>query len=327
MTGGMRGGVLVIKLGALGDVIQALGPLAAIRRHHDGAAITLLTTAPFADFLGRSPSVDRVWVDPRAPWWRLDAWLALRRKLNAGGFARIYDLQTSARSTRYFGLFARPRPDWSGIAPGCSHPDADPRRDLLHTLERQAGQLRAAGIAAVPPPDLAWVTADATRFDLPASYALLVPGGAAHRPDKRWPAERFAELARALAARGVAPVLLGSAAERGLTRAIAAAAPGSRDLAGQTGLADLVALGRGAALSVGNDTGPMHLLAVAGAPALVLFSAASDPALCAPRGPHVAILRMPALADLTVETVLRQLPGGLDRRATAATSLTDSTRR
>jgi len=308
VTNRSLGRILVIKLGALGDVVQALGPLAAIRRHHTAAEITLLTSARFAGLLGSSPYVDRVWVDPRAPWWRLDALLALRRKLNAGDFARIYDLQTSARSTRYFRLLARPRPQWSGIAAGCSHPDSDPRRDRLHTLERQAGQLRAAGIASVPPPDLSWVAADATRFALPARYAVLVPGGAAHRPDKRWPAEQFSALACALAARGTAPVLLGAAAERKLTGAIAAAAPGSIDLAGQTGLDDLVALGRGAALAVGNDTGPMHLLAVAGAPALVLFSAASDPALCAPRGPQVAILRVPALADLAVETVLRQLP-------------------
>jgi ADP-heptose:LPS heptosyltransferase len=165
----------------------------------------------------------------------------------------------------------------------------------------------------VPPPDLSWLAADAARFALPARTALLVPGGAAHRPDKRWPADRFAALAQTLAARGCTPVLLGTADERKLTRAIAAAAPGTRDLAGQTGLEDLVALGRSAELAVGNDTGPMHLLAVAGAPALVLFSAASDPALCAPRGPHVAILRVPALADLPVETVLRQLPGAQAR--------------
>jgi ADP-heptose:LPS heptosyltransferase len=301
------GRILVIKLGALGDIVQALGPFAAIRRHHADAEITLLTTAPFAGLLARSPYVDRVWTDPRAPWWRLDALLALRRKLNSGRFARIYDLQTSARSSRYFRLLARPRPEWSGIAAGCSHPDSDPRRDRLHTLERQAGQLRAAGISTVPPPDLSWVAADATRFALPARTALLVPGGAAHRPAKRWPAARYAELARALTGRSITPVLLGAAAERDLTQAIAAAAPGTVDLVGRTGLEDLVGLGRGAALAVGNDTGPMHLLAVAGTPATVLFSADSDPALCAPRGPRVAILRVPALANLTVAQVLGQL--------------------
>lgn len=298
--------ILVIKLGALGDVIQALGPLAAIRRHHADAAITLLTTQPFAAFLGASPYADRIAVDPRAPWWRLDALLALRRTLNQG-FARIYDLQTSARSSRYFRLLKRPRPAWSGIAPGCSHPDANPQRDRLHTIERQAGQLHAAGIAEVPPPDLSWITADTTRFGLPPRYALLVPGGAAHRADKRWPAARYADLARALAARGIAPVLLGTAAEGVLTASIAAEAPGAFDLSGHTSLEDLAVLGRAAALAVGNDTGPMHLLAVAGAPALVLFSNASDPALCAPRGPHVDILRVRTLAELPVETVLQRL--------------------
>ncbi len=110
-----------------------------------------------------------------------------------------------------------------------------------------------------------------------------------------------------LLARGLTPVLLGGGTERDLTAAIATAAPGSRDLAGETGLADLVALGRGAALAIGNDTGPMHVLGVAGAPAIVLFSNESDPALCAPRGPQVTVLQRPRLDDLPVESVLERL--------------------
>lgn len=304
----MKPRILVIKLGALGDVIQALGPFAAIRRHHADAEITLLTTLPFAEFLKRSPYFDEVWVDPRASWRRVDAVLALRRRLADGGFARVYDLQTSRRSGRYFTFWPQPRPEWSGIAGGCSHPDPDPDRDHVHTLERQAGQLRGAGIVDVPPPDLAWVSADVARFGLPQRYALLAPGAAAHRPEKRWPAAAFAELARALSARDITPVLLGTAEERPIMRPIAAAAPGARDLSGETSLEDLVALGRGAALAVGNDTGPMHLLAVAGSPALVLFSDASDPALCAPRGSRVEILRAADLAALPVDAVRQRLP-------------------
>ncbi|MBI3512978.1 MAG: hypothetical protein HY060_02790, partial [Proteobacteria bacterium] len=95
--------------------------------------------------------------------------------------------------------------------------------------------------------------------------------------------------------------------------------PEARDLAGETGLEDLVALGRGAALALGNDTGPMHLLAVAGAPALVLFSGASDPALCAPRGPRVAVLREPDLADLPVDVVRERLDALLAQTGTRLT--------
>jgi ADP-heptose:LPS heptosyltransferase len=311
--------ILVIKLGALGDIVQALGPFAAIRRHHADAEITLLTTLPFAEFLRHSPYFDRVWIDPRASWRRIDAVLALRRRLADGGFDRVYDLQTSRRSGRYFLVWPQPRPEWSGIAGGCSHPDPDPERDHRHTLERQAGQLRGAGIADVPPPDLTWVAADTGRFALPRDYALLVPAAAAHRPEKRWPEAHFAALARHLAARGITPVLLGTAEERPIMRTIVAEAPGTRDLSGETGLEDLVALGRGAALSVGNDTGPMHLLTAAGSPAIVLFSDASDPALCAPRGERVMVLRAPSLADLPPTAVLERVPA-LVREPAAAHS-------
>ncbi len=305
--------ILVIKLSALGDIVQALGPMAAIRAQHPGAEITLLTTAPYAEWLGASPYVDRVWIDRRPGPLDLPGWLALRHQLRGGRFTRVYDLQTSSRSSRYRLLFlpgsaAAPVPEWSGIAWGASHPDADPNRDHLHTLDRQAGQLRAAGIAHVPPPTLDWCRADLTRFALPPRYALLVPGGSAHRPEKRWPTAGYAAVAQHLADRGITPLLIGTAAEAETLSALAAAEPRARSLGGQTGFADLAVLARGAVCAVGNDTGPMHLIAAAGCPSVVLFSAASDPALCAPRGPGVTILRRPNLSDLPVETVCAALP-------------------
>ena len=66
-------------------------------------------------------------------------------------------------------------------------------------------------------------------------------------------------------------------------------------------------LARAAAVAIGNDTGPMHLIATAGCPSIVLFSGDSDPALCAPRGPLVDVLRRPDLATLDVDTVLHAM--------------------
>ena len=59
----------------------------------------------------------------------------------------------------------------------------------------------------------------------------------------------------------------------------------------------------GAAGAVGNDTGPMHLIATAGCPSVVLYSLASDPALCAQQGPDVTILRRDTLDELSVDEV------------------------
>jgi ADP-heptose:LPS heptosyltransferase len=56
-------------------------------------------------------------------------------------------------------------------------------------------------------------------------------------------------------------------------------------------------------VAIGNDTGPVHLIAAAGAPTIVLFSSASSPALSAPRG-HVTVFQAPEVKDIAVDTVL-----------------------
>ena len=299
-------------MGALGDIVQAMGSAAAIRAHHSGATIVLLTTRPYAGLMRQAPYFDEVWVDerPRDP---LGLW-RLARRLRRGRFDRVYDLSTRQRSALYFRLMRRPiwsdaGPEWSGIVRGASHrqPDTQERR-RMHTLDREADQLRWAGIPGpIPPPDMSWAVGDVTRFALPPDYVLLLPGAAPHRPEKRWPVPNFVELARRIAAAGLTPVIIGGPAERELGQAIAAAIPEARDLTGRTEFGDIVALGRAARRAVGNDTGPMHLVVVGGAPATVLYSAASDPALTAPRGPDVVILRRDDLADLSVEDVAATL--------------------
>jgi len=300
--------ILVVKLGALGDIVQALGPMAAIRRFHPHAHIVLLTTAPYAAFLEKSPYADEVWTDSKPRKFNLPGLFALRRRLRAAKFARVYDLQTSGRSNFYFKLMGPGvRPDWSGIAPGCSLPHANPARDKMHTVDRQRDQLKMAGIADVPQASLAWAQADLARFKLPDPFVLLVPGGSPGRPAKRWPIAKYAALATELLAHGAVPVVVGGPSEKDLGATIRAAAPRTRDLTGDTSFAEIVALARAASAAIGNDTGPMHLIATADCPSIVLFGAASDPALCAPRGREVAILRRTSLIGLGVDEVMRLL--------------------
>lgn len=302
--------VLVIRLGALGDFVLSLGPMAAIRRHHPKARITLLTTPPFASLGRASPYCDEVWIDERAPWWKPWRRLALARRLRRGRFQRVYDLQTSGRTVRYWRAMGRP--EWSGHAAGASHAHLDPDRDTMHTVERQKAQLRLAGIESVPAADLSWIEADVRRFGVRQPYVLFVPGGSAHRPKKRWPAEKFTALARTFVRLGIEPVLIGGAAEAEVLAEIARHVPEGVNLCGKTSFEEIAVLARGALGAVGNDTGPMHLIAASGAPSLVLFSSQSDPDLCAPRpgaqGGKVTVLRKPDLVALSVSEVQSALP-------------------
>ena len=168
-------------------------------------------------------------------------------------------------------------------------------------------QLAIAGIAATPGPNIAWLDADIDTLRPDGRFALLVPGGSAHRPEKRWPAEQYGAAAVALTSQGIRPVLIGAAAERQVLDVIARACPEAVNLGGRTSFAKIAALARAAAGAIGNDTGPMHLIALAGCPSLVLFSAASEPAQTTPRGPAVKVLQRPILADLSVDDVLGRL--------------------
>lgn len=302
--------VLVIKHSALGDIILALPQLHAIRRHHAGQRLILLTTTPFADLLKKTGYFDEIWLDDRPKLWNLPRMLKLIRRIGGGRFSRIYDLQGSQRTRWYFRLLRLLRnriPEWVGNAKGCSHYIPDPT-EPIHISELRRQQLALAGIADPGLPDLGFLASDVSHFGLPARFALLVPGGAPHRPAKRWPATAFAELAQHLLAQGLTPVLIGRSAERAEIDEIRRLCSAAIDLCDRTSIADLATLGRTAALAIGNDTGPMHVIAAAGCPSLVLYSAESDPRKVSPRGDWVRLLQRPSLEQLALDDVVNALP-------------------
>ncbi|GAN68256.1 glycosyltransferase family 9 protein [Acetobacter orleanensis] len=297
--------ILVIRLGALGDFVQSFGPFQAIRTAHPDAHITLLTTTPFVELARLSPWFDTVECDPRLSWGNLPALLAFRQALR--GYDRVYDLQTSSRTARYYALAGRPK-TWCGHVGRSPLAHANLWRNDMHTRTRQRDQLRRAGIADVPAPDTRWLADLGPHLEGP--YGLIVPGASPHRPAKRWPVRRYAELATRMKDLGLRPVVVGSKAEQPLAAAITQACPQALDLTGRTTLPELAGLAARAQVAVGNDTGPMHLAALMGCRSVVLFSADSNPALTAPLGRaprQVCVLCVRDLATLSVNRVAAAL--------------------
>jgi len=306
--------ILVIKLSALGDFVLACPAFARIRAAHPTARITLLTTPPFEGLARSSPFFDLVQTDGR-PGGPGD-WLRLVVRIRRDRYDRVYDLQNNDRTNLIFQALRPSPPIWSGTAFGCALPHRNRDRMSMHALERQAQQLEDAGIwpdaptrpFSAAPPDISWIlarTPAARSIAAPPSRpnVLLIPGSSAHRPEKRWPAEHYGRLAARLQDAGYDVVIIGAVQESPLARAIQRLAPRARDLTGRTDFAQIATLGARAALAVGNDTGPVHLIAAAGAPTISLFSSASSPTLSAPRG-HVTVFQAPDLADVSVDTVL-----------------------
>jgi heptosyltransferase-1 len=298
--------ILILKPSSLGDVVQALPVLRLLKRHRPDAEIFWWIDADLAPLLAGDPDLAGVvrferrrWVSP-VHWpemWRCVRWLRAQR------FDWVIDLQCLART----GVFA-----WLAnghLLVGLDEPREGARGFYDVIVPRASFHTHAVDwyLAVLPPlgvpvrNDFLWLperpgTAAAVQAKWqpgPARWIALQPG--ARWPNKRWPAESFAELARRLAARyaDVRFAVLGGAQDRPLAETVARAVPGrSLNLAGETSLPELVEWLRRCALLVTNDTGPMHVAAALGKPLVALFGP-TEPRRTGPYGRLDAVLQHP----------------------------------
>lgn len=307
--------ILVIKLGALGDLILSTEAFQAIRAAHPHAHLTLLTRRPFVSLARSMPWFDAILEDPNPKLLQVSRWLAWRRRLRAERFSRVYDLQINDRSNLYHWLLGPDRPEWCGTARGCTHRRHDHRRDPIQAAERLLLFLESVGVPRQGPPETGWLSGDLAELGLPPRYVVLVPGCAPQHPHKRWPAASFAAVANHLASQQIACVAVGTAVDETAIAQIKQAAPQTINLAGQTSIGQLAEMARNALATVGNDTGPVHIAAITGCPTLVLMSGKTDPVRMLPRGSRVSWLRSNDLADLSPDAVIDALSRHLNQHA------------
>lgn len=300
----MKQKILVIKHGALGDFFIALGAFKAIRDFHKGDHLVILTTPAYVQLAKDCGYFDEIIVDSRPKFYNFFKLTRLRAKLLSYSFHRVYDLQNSSRTSWYYKMLGpSKRPEWNGIAPGCSHPQTLPNRRKTHAYPRFKDQLKSAGIEDVMQPDLSWVKADISKFNVKVPYALLAPGSSSTRMIKRWPAENYGELAKILLKGGIMPVILGGRDEKEAVEIILKICPEATNLAEKTSLYEIIELAKQAEGVVGNDTGPLHMASIANCVTIVLWSNASDPAVFAPQGEHVTVIYEERLKNLSVNRV------------------------
>ena len=313
--------ILIIKHGALGDIMQGMDGFASVRAWHKTAHMAVLTTSPYVSLLSASPYFDAVVTDRRAPLWDVVGYLQLRRLLKQGGWTRVYDFQCSRRTAWYFRHFLRQsRCEFVGKAPmtslspkshGISHPIPD--MTGLTTCQRMLETAKLGGCKAVVP-DFAWLY-DKSTLPLPAKpYAVLVAGSSAVKPSKRWPPHHYAKLAEAIwHGHAIRPVLVGTDIDRKVLAEIAHQAPCCLSLVGSTDLFDLARLFRHAQCAVGNDTGPMFIAGRMPPPSLTVMGGDTDPILSAAAGGSAHWLKVDDLRRLSVKRVLGRLAaiGGL----------------
>jgi lipopolysaccharide heptosyltransferase I len=269
--------ILIVRLGALGDIVHTIPAAAAIRRAMPAAQIDWLVEAKHREVLDLVIGVDRILTVPKAT---LRGWSEALRAVRLVRYDAAIDLQGLLKSAvlarasgaaRVIGFSIwhlrekAARPFYSTSAPA----------EGAHVIRHNLRLLRVLGIEDeeihFPIADVASPALDELRRRLEARpFALINPG--AGWPNKRWPADRFGELAAFLReASGLAPIILWGPGEEHLADAVVAASGRTAVAAPPTRVPDLVALSRAAALVISGDTGPLHIATAVGTPTVSLF--------------------------------------------------------
>jgi heptosyltransferase-1 len=317
--------ILIVRLGAMGDILHALPVAAAIRATLPGDTIGWLVEEGWSELLtaqGRKASPSGI--SPQKPVvnnihtvdtrrWRKQFFRPSATTEILGALKRVrklnYDIAIDFQGAIKSGLFARI--GGAGMIAGFDDPRESgarmfygkefPRRgehviDQNHALAMQALEPVLGGrelkLCAprlpIDPMAEAWADAEIARLGI-ASFAIMNPG--AGWGAKQWPPQRFGEVAKALAAHNIKTLVNASAPEAELARTVVEASGGNAFVLRST-IGQLIALTRRARLFIGGDTGPLHLAAALQIPVVALFGP-TDPARTGPYGKKAIALRHP----------------------------------
>jgi heptosyltransferase-1 len=316
--------LLVVRLGAMGDILHALPAASALRQAHPHWAIgwvvdprwRALLAAPEAPDRDPAmqvrgpamPVVDRLHLTPIRDWGdkpfsfsTIRGISALRAELRAGRYDAVLDLQGAIRSAMVGRLAgsrrligeAAPRERaarWLFTESVVTHGEHVIEQDL-----ELAGQVAGDVLSATPPPlpidpaAAAWcdrlLAASGSR-----ALALINPG--AGWGAKRWPVERYALVARGLIARGFRVVVNAGPGEEPMADLIVKEASGAAIPLAMS-LDQLIALTRRVSLCIAGDTGPLHLACALSRPVVGIYGP-TDPGRNGPYGTRFRVLRSPA---------------------------------
>ncbi|MEJ2768656.1 glycosyltransferase family 9 protein [Mycetohabitans sp. B46] len=309
--------ILCIRLDNMGDVLMTTPALRALKGDDGRRHLTLLTSSVGAALDGHLPMVDQVW-GYDAPWVKHpnaspDAApdLAMIEQLAAGRFDAAVIFTVYSQSPLPAAMMC-----WlAGIPLRLAHcrenpyrlltdrvAETEPHQRVRHEVARQLELVRSIGATTTNwQMEFAYSEQDqrslqrrlqatwrrqGAPFAQPGHGRWLVVHPGASAPSRRWPAERFGEVAAQLAPQFDAVAVTGSAAESALVDAVCARA-GKRavPLAGQLTLGEMGALVGAADLLVTNNSGPAHLAAAVSTPVVDLY-ALTNPQHTPWRVPH-----------------------------------------
>lgn len=275
--------ILIIKPSALGDIVHTLPFLAAVRTTFPAAEIHWVVARGLHTFLEGHSMINRLWIMDKERWKQLSRFREIIPEINTFRKALAeerFDVSIDLSGLLRSGLITFA----AGACYKLGFTDSDEGSPFFYTHKVEGGRQihaidRYLKLAALMGCDTSQVSHPMPPYpsdspllsSLPDRFCIIAPS--AGKEANRWPADRFGALAASLP---LPSVVISNKADAGVAETVVAASKGMTiNLAGQTGLKELVTLIARAHFFISNDTGPMHIAAALGIPVFAIFGPAN----------------------------------------------------
>ena len=283
--------ILIIKHGALGDLIQADGVIKSIRDKYKNEKIILLTSKKFSNLMSICPHIDNVIIDKRSFFLNVFAYISLYKQVAKYNFKIVYDLQNSQR-TYFYRKYLFFNLKW--ISTNRKNHKISGLRGLEEMLKENSIDTKNA-----LRPDVKWLSADVKNLlkvnGIPTQYIVLVPGSSKNNPLKRWP--YFKKLTKELILKGYQVVTILGPDELELDYLL----PGH--VLKNLNWFQLSGVIENSYFLIGNDSGPCHIASCLNKKGLALFGPTTSPIRSELKRGKFEILEVNNLENLTSDEV------------------------
>ena len=307
--------ILIIKHGSLGDLIQANGAIKDIKEYYGNRKVFLLTSASYSIFMSECPYIDGVIIDKKLPRWNLFFLYNLKKLLSKYNFSKVFDLQNSGR-TRFYRNFVLKNLEWSSSLDTLESGQSKKDFDTHPVLDRMELQLNKSNIPTkyIKNVDLSWAKEDLSKLTQQYTnrdYILIFPFCSKKHQNKKWPF--FKDLTARIRREYknnysvmVAPGQ-GELKEANKLNAKVIVSEGK-----PINIKMLISLIDGAKFIIANDTGPAHIASHLKKNGLVLFGSHTSAKKVSIENSNFKALSVKNLADLHVDTVMREVKNKLN---------------
>ncbi len=295
--------ILIIKHGSLGDLVLSFGAIKTIREHYKSSEIFLLTQTNYKSIFKDLPYVNDIISDDRlSSFSSIIKYLKILKKLKIN---LIIDLQNSSRTQIYHfftRIFLRSK---ILSAKNFSHYRYSQKPlGIQHITQNHKDQLKFLGINDFNQPDLSWM---GTSSRSKKKYVILIPGASKSGDYKKWPVNKYAEIANYLESKNFDVYLTGSKQDINEINSIMSLCPKAKNKINDSKIEVFYDLCLNSSLIISNDTGPAHIAGLTNKNLIWLANDNKTSRSCHPLGENIHKILHNDVKNIKSDSVIKKI--------------------